>query len=107
MPNGFLPPPSSDLIAIMPQLIVSVLAMVVLLADAVAPKMSKRALANISVIGLLVALAIQISQAPGLAPVLQEMVVGDQYAQYFNIVFLVGSIISVLLSVDFLEREGI
>lgn len=109
MPNGFPAPPSSDLVAIMPQLIVSVLAMVVLLADAVAPKMSKRALANISVLGLLVALVVQILQRPGIAaqPVLQNMVIADQYAWFFNIVFLVGALLSVLLSVDYLEREGI
>src|SRR5947209_299550 len=107
MPNGF--PPSSDLIAIMPQLIVSVLAMVVLLADALAPKMPKRALANISVVGLLLALVVQVLQRPGIAaqPVLQNMVITDQYAWFFNIVFLIGALLSVLLSVDYLEREGI
>src|SRR5438445_3582733 len=109
MPNGFLPPPSSDLVAIMPQLIVAVLAMVVLLADAIAPKMSKRALANISILGLLLALVVQALQRPGIAaqPVLQNMVITDQYAWFFNIVFLIGALLSVLLSVDYLEREGI
>src|SRR5437763_2788905 len=109
MPAEFSTPPASDLIAIVPQLIVSVLAMVVLLADAVAPKMSKRALANISLLGLLVALVVQILQRPGIAaqPVLQNMVITDQYAWFFNIVFLVGALLSVLISVDYLEREGI
>jgi NADH-quinone oxidoreductase subunit N len=109
MPNGFLPPPSSDLLAILPQMIVAVLAMAVLLADAVAPKMSKRGLANISVLGLLIALVVQLMQRPGIAaqPVLQNMVIADQYAWFFNIVFLVGALLSVLLSVDYLEREGI
>ena len=41
-------PQPSDILAIGPQCIVAVLAMIVLLADAIAPKMSKRALANIS-----------------------------------------------------------
>src|SRR2546425_264282 len=100
-------PPASDLVPIMPQLIVAVLAMLVLVADAVAPKMSKRALANISIAGLLAALVIQIGQAPSAASVLADMVIADQYARFFNIVFLVGSLISVLLSVDYLEREGI
>ena len=107
MPTEFPTPPSSDLIAILPQLIVSVLAMVVLLADAIAPKMSKRALANISVLGLFVALLVQLLQRPGIAPqaVLQNMVIADQYAWFFNLVFLVGALLSVLLSVDYLERD--
>jgi NADH-quinone oxidoreductase subunit N len=107
MPTEFQAPPVSDLIAILPQLIVAVLAMVVLLADAVAPKMSKRALAHISVVGLLVALVVQITQKAAPVALLQNMIIADQFANFFNIVFLVGTLISVLMSVDYLEREGI
>jgi NADH-quinone oxidoreductase subunit N len=107
MPTAFQAPPVSDLIAILPQLIVAVLAMVVLLADAIAPKMSKRALANISIVGLLAALVVQITQGAAPVALLQDMVVADQFANFFNIVFLIGTLISVLMSVDYLEREGI
>src|SRR4051812_16141422 len=107
MPTDMQMPPASDLVAIMPQLIVAVLAMVVLLADAIWPKMSKQALANISVAGLLAALAVQLGQHSSSLAVLQNMVIADQYANFFNVVFLVGTLISVLMSVDFLEREGI
>src|SRR5689334_2525276 len=100
-------PPAWDLVPIIPQLIVAVVAMLVLVADAVAPKMSKRALANITIAGLLAALVVQIGQPPSGATLLAEMLVADQYARFFNIVFLVGSLISVLVSVDYLEREGI
>jgi NADH-quinone oxidoreductase subunit N len=100
-------PPAWDLVPIIPQLIVAVVAMLVLVADAVAPKMSKRALANITVAGLLAALVIQIGQPPSGATLLAEMLVADEYARFFNVVFLVGSLISVLVSVDYLEREGI
>src|SRR5689334_14484915 len=105
MPTEFQPPPLSDLVAIVPQLIVAVLAMVVLVADAVAPKMSKRTLANVSVVGLLAALVIQLTQGASRLPVLQNMVIADEYAGFFNLVFLVGALISVLMSVDYLERE--
>jgi NADH-quinone oxidoreductase subunit N len=100
-------PQAQDILAILPQCIVAILAMIVLLADAVAPKMSKRTLANISVVGLVVALVVQIAQQPWSSPVFQNMVVADEYARYFNIVFLIGALISVLLSVEYLEREGI
>jgi NADH-quinone oxidoreductase subunit N len=105
MPAEF--PSATDIIAILPQCIVAVLAMVVLLADAVAPRMSKRALANLTVLGLLAALVVQVIQKPWPEPMFQKMVAADEYTRYFNIVFLVGAIISVLLSVDYLEREQI
>src|SRR5205823_4739500 len=35
------------------------------------------------------------------------MVIADAYTGFFNIVFLVGSGISILMSVDYLDREGI
>ena len=58
-------------------------------------------------LGLLAALVIQIGQKASALPVLQNMVIADQYAGFFNMVFLVGALISVLMSVDYLEREGI
>jgi NADH-quinone oxidoreductase subunit N len=107
MPTDFQMPPASDLIPLLPQLLVAGLAMLVLLADAISPKMSKSALANISVAGLVVALVIQLAQKASPNVLLANMVVADQYANFFNSVFLVGAILSVLLSVDYLEREGI
>src|ERR1051326_8284063 len=107
MPTEFQMPPLTDLVAIAPQLIVAALAMLVLLADAVAPSMSKRTLANISIVGVLGALAGPVGVPPGRAAVLQNMVIGDEYAAFFNVVFLIGAILSVLLSVDYLDREKI
>src|SRR5215210_4921953 len=78
MPTEFQPPPVSDLIAILPQLIVA-----------------------------LVALVVQITQKGAPVALLQNMVIADQFANFFNIVFIVGTLISVLMSVDYLEREKI
>ncbi len=107
MPTDFQMPPASDLIPLAPQLIVAVLGMVVLLADAISPKMSKRALANLTLIGLVAALVVQLGLKASPATVMQNMVIGDQYASFFNAVFLIGTILSVLLSVDFLAIEQI
>src|SRR5262249_1871067 len=101
-------PPISDLQAIIPQILVSALAMIVLLADAMAPKANPRRLAVISVVGLLVAIGVSLVTRPeNREPVLAGMVIADGYAHFFNILFMVSALLGVLLSVDYLEREGI
>jgi NADH-quinone oxidoreductase subunit N len=99
-------PPISDLQAIIPQILVAALAMGVLLADAMAPKSNGRKLAVITVVGLLVAIGVSLVTRPeNHEPVLAGMVIADGYAHFFNILFMVSALLSVLLSVDYLERE--
>jgi NADH-quinone oxidoreductase subunit N len=101
----------ADMKAISPQLLVIALAMTVLLADALRPKLNKRSLANFCLLGLVAAGVLTVwtwPDHPGSArPAFYGMVIADAYTGFFNVVFLVGSAISVLLSVDYLEREGI
>jgi len=101
----------ADMKTISPQLLVIVLGMVVLVADAVWPKMNKRGLANFCLLGLVLAGLLVVWTWPDnpatVRPAFYGMVVADAYTGFFNLVFLIGSGISILLSVDFLEREGI
>src|SRR5262249_41595880 len=67
-----------------------------------------RAPANVSLFGLLAAFLLTLLMGgDDTQSVLGGMVIADGYAQFFNIVFLLTAIIAVLLSVDYLEREGI
>jgi NADH-quinone oxidoreductase subunit N len=102
-------PQGSELLSILPQLVVAALAMIVLLVDACAPKGNAgRAPATVSLIGLIVALVVTLGMgATDSQPVLGGMVISDRYTQFFNIVFLLTAIVAVLLSVEYLEREGI
>jgi NADH-quinone oxidoreductase subunit N len=101
--------PRTDLLLISPQLWVIALAMIVLVADAVWPRLNKRGLANGCLLGLLVAAALVAWQWPGgeVRTVMNGMLLPDVYTGFFNLLFIIGSAISILLSVDYLEREGI
>src|SRR2546423_7631011 len=97
-----------DLAAIAPQLLVSAFAMLVLLLDAIWPKISKRLLANLAVLGLILAGVVTWVNWPKGAPrpAFQDMVVADAYTSFFNLALILGAALSIWLSVDFLEREG-
>jgi NADH-quinone oxidoreductase subunit N len=102
-------PSAKDLIAISPQLVLAVFGMLVLLADAIYPRISKKLLANFSVLGLAIAgvvswLVLPKTGAP--LPVMQDMVIADGYTAFFNTIFAVGGILSVWMSIEYLERLG-
>src|SRR5262249_25170678 len=102
-------PTGRDMLAIAPQLIVAGFAMLVLLLDAIWPRMSKRLLANIGVLGLLIAGIVAWVRWPkGQGPhsAMQDMVAADAYTAFFVVALAVGGILSIWLSVDFLEREN-
>jgi NADH-quinone oxidoreductase subunit N len=105
IPNA---PTAADLLSILPQLVVSGFGMVVLLLDAIWPKTSKRALANLCILGLAFAgylgwQAIWKLKSP---ETMQGMVVNDAFTGFFVLTFCVGAILSILLSVNYLDTEG-
>jgi NADH-quinone oxidoreductase subunit N len=101
-------PDNPDLRVIVPQALVTALAMVVLLADVMRPRMAKARLADISVVGLLVIMLVTALVKPEVpSPAFSGMLITDGYSQFFNLLFLGAALLSVLLSVDYLEQEGI
>src|SRR4029450_2803909 len=101
--------PRTDLLQIAPQLWVITLAMIVLVADAVWPRLNKRGLANFCLLGLGVAGILVAWQWPRgeVRTVMNGMLLPDVYSGFFNLTFISGGAISILLSVDYLDREGI
>lgn len=101
-------PGTQDLAAIAPQLILSAFGMIVLILDAIWPRMSKRLLANLAVLGLIIAGVVQWFNWPkgAVRPVMQDMAIADGYTAFFTMVMIVGSALSIWLSVNYLEREG-
>lgn len=103
-------PTGKDLLSIAPQLVVSVLAMIVLLMDAFWPKMSKRVLANISIVGLLVAAVFAWQDLARKSPAgqtMQGMIVADPYTGFFTLVLIGATILSIMLSVRYTESEAV
>ncbi len=102
-------PPASDLLPLAPQLFVTLLAMVVLLLEALRPRTSNRALANVSLLGLAVAFLLQVWHWPvggSVKTLLNGMAAADLYTACFNVILIAGTFLGILLSVDYLEQEG-
>lgn len=103
-------PTGKDLLSILPQLIVSGFAMAVLLIDAIRPKTSKRVLANLSILGLLVAGVFgwqDMMRKTAATAAMQGMVIADSYTGFFTVVLAIAGILSVMLSVSYTESETV
>ncbi len=98
-------PNAKDLLSIAPQLVVSVFGMLVLLWDAFAPRTSRRVLAGISVVGLVIAgvWAWLLWPKTQPQPTMQGLVLADGYTAFFTVVFVLGSALSILMSTEYLE----
>ena len=100
-----IPPVSLKIIA--PQLIVALSAIVVLVIDLILPRDRKSALAYLSLLGLALSFvaSILLWGQEGLA--FADMAVLDALSLFFGFIFLIVSAIVVLLSVDYVVRQGI
>ncbi len=101
-------PNSADMLAIAPQLLLSFFAIVILLTDAIVPRVSRKLLANVAILGLVVAgvvTAITWPKENSAKPMMQGMVIADGYTGFFTLVLLLGAAISVWLSVKYLEER--
>ncbi|NIO71130.1 MAG: NADH-quinone oxidoreductase subunit NuoN [Anaerolineae bacterium] len=90
--------------AIAPHIIIVITALVVLLADLFTSK--KSILAYLSLLGIIVAAVVSWYIWDGTDPMFQTMAVADGYSLFLNLVFLVTAALSVLISINYLVREG-
>ena len=99
--------PAVNLRVIAPQLIVALSAMVVLMVDLALPRDRKSALAYLSLLGLALSFvaSILLWGQEGLA--FADMAVLDALSLFFGFIFLIVTAIVVLLSVDYVVRQGI
>lgn len=103
-------PNAKDLLSIAPQLVLAIFGMIVLLADAFWPKMSKRVLANVSILGLVIAGGFgwrELMQKGATNLTMQGMVLADSYNGFFTLVLVVATILSIMLSVTYTESETV
>ena len=102
-------PTTIDLLGILPQMLVGGLGILVLLVDSIWTNISRRFLAGITVLGLAGTAIITIIQWPGDSPaaVMQDMILPDGYTAFFTIILLIGGILSILVSTNYLQEERI
>ena len=103
MPPGIS---TSDFYYILPELVLTVGALLVLIADVALPKSQRAALAWVTLLALG---ATAVSLVPFTATrveVAQGLMAVDQFALFFKAVFLFAAAITVLMSVRYLAVEG-
>jgi NADH-quinone oxidoreductase subunit N len=102
-----IPPPVVSLGPLLPIIIVCATGMLVLLLDLLPARGSKAYLATVSLGGLVVALMSALFRwGGGEARAFRDMIILDNYALFFHIVICYAAALIVLLSMDYLERQG-
>lgn len=94
---------SRDMILIKPELWLTVLAIVVLVAELLIKK--KEFIAFLSIIALGITGVITISVPSGIA--FSGMYISDSYSMFFKFIFFISSILTILLSMRYLSRENV
>ena len=102
-----LPVTFSDIFAVSPMLIVVITAMVVLMVDLVLPRDRKSACVGVSLFGLVLA-----AGACGLLWRAQKeafngTVIADDFALAFQLILIIVSALSILLSEKYIQQKGI
>ncbi|CAB1069031.1 hypothetical protein JY97_06290 [Alkalispirochaeta odontotermitis] len=92
--------------SVMPEILLTGLALVVLLLDFFLRKKSKYILGYLSAAGLAALLPIVLVSVDA-NPSFGGTVIADRFAAFFNIIFIVAGILATLISMDYLKKENI
>ena len=97
----------SDFYYILPEMVLTSGALIVLIADVLLPRRSGNALACVTLIAIGATLASLVPFGSTHVEVAHGLIAVDQFALFFKIVFLVAAAVTVLMSVRYLEIEGV
>src|SRR5437773_2828950 len=103
MPPGIS---ASDFYNILPELVLTSGALVVLIADVLLPRENRGALAWVTLLAIGATLAALVPFRSTHVDVAQGLLAVDRFALFFKILFLVAAMITVLMSVRYLDIEG-
>src|ERR1700704_5195975 len=103
MPPGLS---ASDFYYILPELVLTGGALLVLIADLLLPKPRRGALAWVTLLAIGATLAALVPFGSTRVEVAHGLLAVDQFALFFKVVFLIAAAITVLMSTKYLEVEG-
>jgi NADH-quinone oxidoreductase subunit N len=98
--------PQVNFAAIMPETVLSVIAMALLLINVFVRTDKKAYLGYLSLAGIVVTFATFVGDWNNPIPGFGGMVLQDNFSIFFNAVFLIGAFLSILITDQYLEREG-
>jgi NADH-quinone oxidoreductase subunit N len=99
--------PTLNLVAIAPEIVILVTALLVMMVDLFLDRGQKARLAWLSLVGVLVAAGLSFYFWDGTGLTLQNMLVADGYALFLNLVILTAASLAILFSVEYAERTGL
>jgi NADH-quinone oxidoreductase subunit N len=102
-----IPAPPIELGALTPTLIIFGAAILVLILDLLPPRQSKEHLGGVALAGIVAALLAAIAQWGRGARGFRDMVLLDDYALFLHVIICYAAALAVLLSIDYLRRNGI
>jgi NADH-quinone oxidoreductase subunit N len=102
-----IPAPPIDLGALFPTLIVLAVAGLVLILDLLPPHRTKEHLGGVALAGIVGALLASIAQWGRGARAFRDMVLLDDYALFLHVIICYAAALAVLLSIDYLRRQGV
>ena len=97
----------SDFYYILPEMVLTAGALMVLIADVLLPRRSGGALAWVTLLAIGATLASLLPFGSTHVEVAHGLIAVDQFALFFKVVFLVAAAVTVLMSVQYLEVEGV
>ena len=92
--------------SVMPEMLLTGLALLVLIVDFFLAPKNKAALGYLSIIGLLCILPVAALTVHA-DPSFGGTVISDAYSAYFNVIFIVAAIFAIFISMDYLKKTGI
>ncbi len=97
----------ADLSTAAPEVIVSLVAMLILILDFIAPRGRRDWLGYLSVLGVLLTLMVLVRQWGAPQSAFSGQYLSDPFALFFKIVFLVSAALILLMSIGYLKGEGV
>jgi len=99
-------PPARDLVALWPEMLMTVAACGALVADVVTPRQRKHMIGWGCFVVLCVTFVLLLVLPPQGGSVLGGMLLADGYAAFFKALFLISAALTVLISLRYLDDEG-
>ncbi|GMR04688.1 MAG: NADH-quinone oxidoreductase subunit N [Thermodesulfobacteriota bacterium] len=95
-----------NLASVMPEILTTGLAIVVMVLDFFLDRKRKYLLGYLSIIGLLLILPVAVMTAEK-TPSFGGTVMSDAFSAYFNVIFIISAVFTTLISVDYLKKTGL
>ncbi len=99
--------PSLNLVVLAPQFVIIVAALAVLLADLFWGERQKTLAGWLSLMGVVVSAAMMLATWGREASSFQSLAVADGYSLFLNLVFLITAGLAILISIEYVVREGL